>query len=190
MSSVDLNNQLYQSLCDSVRKWFEKDRGYETTFSVTHSDGYRTYVYPKVVIGDVERDAELEVGVILWESDMQPYCWICCNLTFNDEIKVTEEDIELEVLRLINSYNLENPARCIFYDKNKDKIIIHQEWNIDRGTEITDKEIGQMLDSFMLNSEIEDLCGVIEAGGWRFPELYIDNSPVMSIRNEKADCHL
>lgn len=178
MNNEAQNTKLFQNLCDSVCKWFEKDRGYETTFSVTNSDGCRSYVYPKVVIGDAERDAELEVGVILWESDMQPYCWICCDLTFHDEIKVAEEDIELEVLRLINSYNLNNPARCIFYDKNKDKIIIHQEWNIDRGAEITDKEIGQMLDSFMLNGEIEDLCAVIESGGWRFPELYIDNSPL------------
>lgn len=178
MNNEAQNTKLFQNLCDSVCKWFEKDRGYETTFSVTNSDGCRSYVFPKVVIGDAERDAELEVGVILWESDMQPYCWICCDLTFHDEIKVAEEDIELEVLRLINSYNLNNPARCIFYDKNKDKIIIHQEWNIDRGAEITDKEIGQMLDSFMLNGEIEDLCAVIEAGGWHFPELYIDNSPL------------
>ena len=178
MNRVNLNNQLFQNLCDSVRKWFEKDRGYETTFSVTQSDGCRTYVFPKVVIGDAERDAELEVGVLLWELDMQPYCWICCNLIFNEEIKVAEEDIELEVLRLINNYNLNNPARCISYDKDKDKIIIHQEWYIHRGTKITDKEIGLMLDSFMQNSEIEDLCAVIESGGWRFPELYIDNSPL------------
>lgn len=178
MKNEELNNQFYQSICDGVRKWFEKDRGYKMIYKVIQEDGYRSYIYPNVVIGDAERNAELEVGVILWELDMLPYCWICCNLTFNEDIKVVEEDIELEVLRLINSFNLNNPARCISYDKDTDKIIVHQEWNIHRGAEITDTEIGQMLDSFMLNRDLENLCEVIEVGGWLHPELYIDNSPI------------
>lgn len=178
MNNEAQNTKLFQNLCDSVCKWFEKDRGYETTFSVTQSDGCRTYVYPKVVIGDAERNAELKVGVMLWMFDMQPYYWICCDLSFNDEIKVAAEDIELEVLRLINSFNLNNPARCISYDKDTDKISVHQEWNIHREAEITDKEIGQMLDSFILNSDIENLCTVIEVGGWLHLELYINNGLV------------
>lgn len=178
MNKEAQNTKLFQSLCDSVRKWFETDRGYSMTYKVTMDDGCRSYVCPKVVIGDAERYAQLEVDVLLWVFDMQPYCWLCCDLTFNDEIKVAEEDIELKVLRLINDFNLNNPARCISYDKDKDKINVHQEWNIHQGAEITDKEIGQMLDNFMLNRDIENLCEVIEAGGWLHPELYIDNSPI------------
>ena len=51
---------------------------------------------------------------------------------------------------------------------------MHQEWNIHQGAEITDEEIGQMIDSFMLNTDLENLCNVIEAGGWLHPDLYIE----------------
>ena len=127
MTNSELNNQLYQRLCDGVRRWFEKDRGYRTTYTISHEELCRSYTLQQVVIGDAERDAKLEVGVLLWNFDMKPYCWLCCDLTFNDEIRVAEENIELEVLRLINRFNTEHPARCIYYDEDTDKICVHQE---------------------------------------------------------------
>ena len=178
MNSVDINHQLFQNLCDSVRKWFEKDRGYEITFSVTQSDCYRTYVFPKLVIGDTERDADLEVSITQWDDECRHYCWILCHLTFDHKIKVAEEGIEAEVLRFINSFNIKNPSRCIFYDTKFDHIAIHQEWNFYPGAQITDDEIAKLIDDFLLDKDVENIYEVIEVGGWRFPELYIDKSPI------------
>lgn len=177
MNNEPQNTKLFQSLCDSVRKWFEKDRGYETTYSVTQSVDCRTYVFPKLVIGETERDADLEVSISLCEDGIRHYCWMLCHLTYDFEIKAAAEGIETEVLRLVNGFNIKNPSRCIFYDTEFDHIAIHQEWNFYPGSEISDNEIAKLLDDFLLDKDVKDICEVIDAGGWRFPELYI-NSPL------------
>ena len=179
MNNVSQNKLLFQNICDSVRKWFEKDRDYETTFSVTQSDSYRAYVFPKVVIGDTEHDAELEIGVVQWDDDCRHYCWMQCYLTFDTEIKADKEDNEVFVLRLINRLNFKNPSRSIYYDTESDHICIYQKWNFYPGAEVPDAEIAKLIDDFVLDRDTKNICDVIEAGGWRFPEVFIYNTPLI-----------
>lgn len=180
MNEELLNNQLYESLCASVLKWFEKDRGYEVEIKITKDTGWKSIVFPEVVIGGSRSDATLEVSIIdetyLYPDSIR--CHMGITLVFNAAILLTEEEktnsFIFYVLDVINKYNAHCQERCIYYDDSLNRIEIYQNFYFYPGTMVSDEDIAKILDNFYFNRDIEDITELVESGGWMSPELYIE----------------
>ena len=144
MNDEQLNNQLYNSLCASVLKWFETDRGYDVEITINKTGCGKNLSYSDAVIGDTIRNAHFSVGILkepLIEGE--PYrCWFGISIEFRDEIHAIGDKCKEDkgdMLNIINQFNMwNNGAICFFYDERFDRIKIHQDFYFYPGSQPTD----------------------------------------------------
>lgn len=179
MNNEELNNQLYDSLCASVLKWFEADRGYTHEVEIRihkYLEGCKDIGYPEAVIGESIRDASFYVGLtkepIIGDGPL--HCNMSLSMIFHDEILAEDEKktpIHYDVLNVLNRYN--RRGLRFYYDEEANRIEVEQDFDFYPGSQPSDKEITQMLDEFYFSRDIEDIAELVESGGWLDPELYV-----------------
>jgi hypothetical protein len=86
MTDEQLNNQLYDSLCASVLKWFETDRGYDVEKTINRTECGKDISYPDAVIGDTIRNAHFCVAILKEPIiEGEPFrCWFGVSIEFRD----------------------------------------------------------------------------------------------------------
>lgn len=187
MTDELLNNQLYDSLCASVLKWFETDRGYDVEITINRTECGKDISYPDAVIGDTIRNAHFCVAILKEPIiEGEPFrCWFGISIEFRDEIHAIGEKENEDrgyMLNVINQFNMWNNGKlCCFYDERFDRIKIHQDFYFYPGSHPTDNEIAKTLDEFYFNKDIEGIAELIESGGWRFPDLHVKDLFVRKI---------
>ena len=179
MNDEELNNQLYESLCASVLKWFETVRGDEDVKIEVNKDSIsKDYSFPEAVIGDTIRDASFSVGIVK-EPIVEggPFrCWMGIGLDFRDKIHAIgddEKEYRGDMLNIVNQFNMWNREMCCVYDERFDTIEIRQSFHFYPGSHPTNDDISKLLNEFYFNKDIEGITELIEAGGWCAPELYV-----------------
>ena len=188
--SEELNKELYESLCTSVLKWFETDRGYDVEISIDKSKCSKNISYPNAIIGDSIRNAHFSVGILKEPIiEREPFrCWLGISIEFREKIHAIgdkEKDYRGDMLNIINQFNMwNNGDMCCFYDERFDRIKIHQDFYFYPGSHPTDNEIAKLLDAFYFNKDIEGIVELVETGGWRFPDLYVKDLFVRKVKIE------